>query len=214
MNASPWPELIGYAGSGLVVLSHTMRSIRKLRLINLGGALCMITYGLLIKAYPVVVVNGLITCINIRYLVQMYSAKEYFTPLEVRPDSAYLGYFLRYYAHDIQRFLPGFIYQPSEGQLTLFILRDLVPAGLFIATPMQASGAWLVKLDYVIPGYRDFKTGRYLFSENTDLFKRRGIRRIYTEPGSSVHTAYLRRMGFRPAGGAASHLYCLEIDSE
>jgi len=42
MNPSSVYQLIGYAGSVLVVLSHTMRSVRNLRLINLGGAICFV----------------------------------------------------------------------------------------------------------------------------------------------------------------------------
>ena len=53
-------ELIGYLASVLVALSLTMRSILRLRLINLLGAAFFTVYGLLITAYPVAFLNGLI----------------------------------------------------------------------------------------------------------------------------------------------------------
>ncbi|MCH7845981.1 MAG: hypothetical protein IH850_09150 [Acidobacteria bacterium] len=68
----------------------------------------------------------------------------------------------------IRRFQPRFTYQPSDEQITAFILRDLVPAGLFIGE-VRDDGSIQVKLDYVIPQYRDFKVGRYLYSPRSGL---------------------------------------------
>ena len=53
-----------------------------------------------------------------------------------------------------------------------------------------------VKLDFVIPGYRDFGVGKFLFDENAAWFRERGIRRLVSDPGAR-HAEYLERMGFR-----------------
>jgi GNAT superfamily N-acetyltransferase len=58
-----------------------------------------------------------------------------------------------------------------------------------------------VRLDYVIPSYRDLKIGRYLYSERTDFFRDRGIRQIVSPAGSAEHTRYQRRMGFTAQPG-------------
>ncbi len=147
-------ELIGYLASILVALSLMMRSILRLRLINLLGAAFFTAYGLLIAAYPVAVLNGLIVGINLYYLYEMKRAKNYFTILETHHDAAYLSMFLRYYAEDIKRFFPSFSYSPRERHLIWFIPRDLVPVGLFIAEPKDPD-TLSIQLDYVIPGYRD-----------------------------------------------------------
>jgi hypothetical protein len=89
-------ELIGYLASILVAVSLTMRSILRLRLINLLGSAFFTVYGLLITAYPVAVLNGLIVGINLYYLYVMKRAKNYFTILETHHDAAYLRMFLRY----------------------------------------------------------------------------------------------------------------------
>jgi hypothetical protein len=52
MEASTLYELIGYAASVLVAVALTMRSVLRLRLINLVGAATFTVYGLLIHAYP------------------------------------------------------------------------------------------------------------------------------------------------------------------
>jgi hypothetical protein len=51
-----------------------MRSLLKLRVINLTGALLFTIYGLVIGALPVAALNLFIVLVNIYYLHQMFSA--------------------------------------------------------------------------------------------------------------------------------------------
>lgn len=201
-------EVIGYAASALVAISLMMSSILRLRLINLVGSAAFALYGLLIHAYPVAAMNGFIVLINVYYLYRMLRTREYFRLLSVEPDSQYLRQFLSFYEREIQRFLPGFDHTPRPDDLTVFVLRDMVPAGLLIGRS-EGGGTLCVTLDFVIPQYRDFKIGRYLFTQERDFFRSRGFREIQSEPGNTVHAAYLRRMGFVP--GAAGGRYRLPV---
>lgn len=194
-------EIVGYAASVLVAISLMMSSILRLRIINLVGSMAFVVYGALIGAYPVAVVNLLIVFINLYYLRQMLGSREYFKLLRVRPDAEYLRAFLDFHADEIQRFLPGFRYAPDQRLLVFFVLRDMVPAGLFIGE-RRGDGALRVMLDFVIPQYRDFKTGRYLFRDQAHFFRAHGISEIVSAPGNPTHTRYLRRMGFTPADPA------------
>lgn len=63
-------EMLGYFASVFVAVSLTMRSLTKLRVINLIGSLLFTAYGLIISAYPVAVVNAFIVLVNIYYLQQ------------------------------------------------------------------------------------------------------------------------------------------------
>jgi hypothetical protein len=199
MQAQAWFEIIGYIASILIAISLMMSSILRLRIINLIGSAFFSVYGLLIHAYPVAAVNFFIVLIDIYYLYQMLSTKEYFTLLEVRPDSAYLLRFLAFYEKDIQKFLPGFRYDPQRAGLVLFVLRNLVPAGVVIGQ-LRPDARLLVDLDFVIPGYRDFKAGDYIFRRHSETFLERGIREVYSRAGNPAHESYLRRMGFQPGG--------------
>lgn len=203
-------EVVGYTASLLVAISLMMSSILKLRVINLLGAAFFSLYGLVISAYPIAAVNLLIVGINLYYLYGMWMTKEYFKLLEVRADSAYLKYFLNFYGDEIRRFSPEFDFASTEHQLTLFILRDMVPAGLLIGE-VQNRKSILVRLDFVIPQYRDFKVGAYLFVDHSDYFRGRGIQEILSAPGSREHAAYLRRMGFVPAAQEEASLYRLAL---
>jgi len=57
-------EILGYFGTTLVVLSFLSRSMLVLRLLNAIGAMIITIYALLIDAWPMVWLNGLLAAIN------------------------------------------------------------------------------------------------------------------------------------------------------
>lgn len=206
MFGVPFPELVGYLASALVVLSLTMSSVLRLRLLNLAGAVVFLIYGVLIDAPPIILTNVVIVGINVWFLVKVLTDREFFTVLEVRPDSYYLGEFLRFHADDIHRYQPSFREVPPADCVSVFILRDAVPAGVFVGVP-HGEGTLRVLLDYVLPRYRDFKVGRWLYGPGSSFFTDRGIHRLVAEGGSRTHERYLRRMGYRREGDR----YVLEL---
>jgi hypothetical protein len=187
-------ELIGYAASLMVAVSLMMSSILRLRILNLIGAALFAVYGVLIGSVPVAVVNTFIVGVNIYFLVRLFGAKELFRLLEVAPDSAYLNYFLQLTGDDIRRYLPEFRELPPDA-LSVFILRDVVPAGLLVGE-RRTDGSLLIHLDYVLPNYRDFKVGDFLFRKQAGFFRHRGVSRLVARASTRKHTSYLERMGF------------------
>lgn len=201
-------EIIGYVGSILVAISLMMKSLLRLRVINLFGASFFMAYGVLLKAYPVAFLNGLIVCIDLYYLFEMWRQKDFFTFMEVKPASDYLRTFVNFYKDDISSIIPNYAHQAEESLICFFILRNMVPAGVFIANAQGEEAH--VKLDYVIPNYRDFKVARFIFEENSTFFTQRGIRRFVSEGGSDFHRRYLERMGF----AKREELYVREIGNQ
>ncbi|MBN2540129.1 MAG: hypothetical protein JXB08_01240, partial [Bacilli bacterium] len=53
-----------------------------------------------------------------------------------------------------------------------------------------------IDLDYVVPNYRDFKIGRYIFTKQKALFLERGYKKLIACARNSKHKKYLQRMGF------------------
>jgi CDP-diglyceride synthetase len=196
-------EIIGYIGSVLVAVSLMMKSLLRLRVINLFGAAFFMAYGILLDAYPVAFLNGLIVCIDLYYLYQMWRQKDFFTFMEVKPTSDYLRTFVEFYKDDISGVIPNYAYHAEDSLICFFILRNMVPAGLFIAK-VEGNEAH-IKLDYVIPNYRDFKVARFVFEENSTFFIQRGINRFVSEGGSAFHRKYLERMGFVQTGEMYVH---------
>lgn len=207
MDHLPWLQLLGYAASLLIATSLLMRSIVRLRLINMAGAATFAVYGFLIGAYPVAALNLMTTTINIVQLVRLQRRREIFRTIEIRPDSPYIEYFLNFQASDIRQFFPRFRFDgggPQEGRLVALVLRDLVPAGVLLG---KVNGPRLdIELDYVVPQYRDLKVGRFLFREQTEFFRSRGIREIVSPADTVEHAQYLERIGFARAADGTYRL--------
>lgn len=200
-------QIFGYVASVLVAISLMMSSIVKLRIINLVGAACFSTYGFLIGAYPVFVLNGFIALIDIYYLIQIFGTKEYFRILEVKTNADYLKYFLNFHKNEILKFIPTFNFEPNENYHVMFVLRDTIPAGLVISEYLDDDTIY-VKLDYAIPGYRDFKMGKYVFNE---IFKQKKVKKIYSDSGNKKHQKYLKKMGFEKCTLNNKELFCMDI---
>jgi len=199
-------ELVGYLGSLFIIISLTRTSILHLRLIGLAGSATFLIYALLIEAYPIAVVNVVIISVHLFFLQRLLSKKsEFFTSLELNKDSRYLRHFLDFHGEDIEQHQPGFTFEARDDQIRAFILRDTIPAGVFIGRACT-DDTIEIELDYVIPQYRDFKVANFLYSDRSELFAQRGRRRIWTRPGNDVHVAYFQRLGFVPTtiqGGPA-----------
>lgn len=197
MDLSP-VELIGYLGSLLIIVSMTRTSILHLRLIGLAGSVTFLTYSTLIEAYPIAVVNVVIAGVHLFFLRQLLSRKtEFFGSLELHKNSQYLARFLDFHRDDIEAHQPGFRFTARDDQLRAFILRDMVPAGVFIGRTC-GDDSIEVELDWVVPQYRDFKVAEYLYSDRSNIFAHRTRRRIWARPGSSEHVRYFEGLGFRP----------------
>ena len=107
MPSISWLEAFGYAASVVVAISLMMGSLLKLRWWNLVGASAFALYGLLIKAYPVAVLNGFIALADVYYLIQMYRRREHFQAISLDEASSYLATVLAAHREEIARIFPG-----------------------------------------------------------------------------------------------------------
>lgn len=187
---------LGYVASAVIALSMTMNSIVKFRWINLVGASAFATYGLLIGAFPVVVLNGFIVSVDIYYLLKIYTKRHLFDTLEIRGDNKYLLKFLTYHNDEIQKFFPGFVYKPEMNTVSFFVLRNMAVAGIFLAH-RENDNVLKVGLDYVIPEYRDYKNGKYVYHHLKENFIKEGFKEVVSDGGTTKHIKYLIRFGFR-----------------
>jgi len=187
-------QIIGYIASAIIALSMTMNSIVKFRWINLIGATTMSTYGFVFGAFPVGILNAFILSVDIYYLVKIYSKKESFEILEIKPENRYLIRFLEFNNEDIQKHFPGFSYKPVMNTLSFFIMRDMLVAGVFLAH--KEGNVLKVGLDYVIPKYRDFKNGKYIYFRLRNRFIQSGFDKVVTEAKSKTYSLYLKKQGF------------------
>ncbi len=61
-------DIVGYLASLVLLISFTRKNVTQLRYINTVGCLLFVLYGLLLHAWPVMVTNVCIACINGYYL--------------------------------------------------------------------------------------------------------------------------------------------------
>ncbi len=188
-------EYLGYVASVVIAISMLMNSIQKLRWINLFGAALFSTYGFVIGALPVGLLNGFIVGIDIYYLIKMYSTKDYYRLLEVRHDNKYLEAFLEFHNDEIKKFFPDFQFKPEMNKLSLLILRNMSVAGVILAHEYD-NKTLKIGLDYVIPEYRDQKPGKFVYTQNLYYFSKFGYEKLCSKPHSKTHTKYLKKMGF------------------
>jgi hypothetical protein len=188
-------ETIGYAGSLLVAVSLMMSNIKKLRWINLSGAALFVVYGLFIKAYPVFILNSFICAADIYYISIMYKKKEIFSYWEISYDNPYLEKFLSFYSDDIASFFPAVNKSKNSSTTFIFILRNLLPVGLFAYE--SKSNIVDVKIDYAVPEYRDLKNAKFLYSEETSRLKQKGYEFFRCFSDVPEHKEYLKKIGFK-----------------
>ncbi len=203
-----WIEWIGYAGSALVAVSLMMSAVVRLRVINLAGALIFAAYGALTGAMPVLAVNAFIVVVNAWHLARMARGRRDYFELMPMHDARnpYLRRFLDFHAEDIRRYFPDFEPEALEVPVTVFILRNLAPAGLVICS-REDDASLRVDLDYVLPAYRDFECAKWFYREWGPRLAGSGYERYVARTTTGIHASYLRRMGFAadPARGEGWH---------
>ncbi len=192
-----WQEIVGYTGSLLIALSLMMKNIVRLRKVNLFGASAFAIYGLLVNAYPVLVLNSFISLVDIYYLIDIYRKKDAFSLMPVLdPNHPYLNKFLDFYSYDINKFSPEFNRNNIEEARYYFILRNLVPVGIFIYKVRSLEEAEIL-LDYSIPDYRDLKNAEYLYYAALEFLKEKDIKNLIAKSEVDKHRNYLKRVGFK-----------------
>lgn len=205
-----WLEWLGYLASLIVLMSLLMSSIIKLRWINLLGSSIFSLYGFLIGALPVGFMNLCIGIINIYYLVKIYRSKEYFKILPIEGNSTYFNYFLDFYNGEIEKYSSTSQFNINDSNVSFYILRNLVPAGVFIAS-RHDENTLKVELDFAIPEYRDFKIGNYIYKNSKEYFLNKGFSKFICFSSNNYHIKYLKRMGFKETTDNSSKYFVKSI---
>lgn len=188
-------EILGYVASLVVLVSLVMSSIKRLRWINLFGAMLFSAYGFFIGSIPTGMMNLGIVVIDMYYLYQIYSQKDYFTYLIVNHDSRYLRKLLKTQTEEVPKFFPDFTYESLEEKHLCFIsLRNLNAAGALILRP--EGNQLRVELDFALKQYRDFKTTMFIVERERENLKAEGYNELVITSNVPSHQKYLTRKEF------------------
>ena len=209
MNFDLAKEIVGYVASLIILVSLLMTNVFRLRQINLAGALLFALYGYLIRAWPVVGMNLVIAGIDGWYLLQSmrYSAFYDLAPAS-SVGSEYLKRFFLFNERELLKFAPGLTLEDLLEAHTCILFRNMLPVGLF--SYRQAGPDADIVIDFMIPEYRDFKAGRYLYRTKRMFFKEQGIKRFHAVARHPTQPRYFSQNGFvREEGKSGGYVNAL-----
>lgn len=192
MSSSAVQELIGYAGSILVVISLAMSSVVRLRVVNLAGSFVFGVYGFLIGSIPILVTNVVIACLNVWYLTRELTTLDALSVVVVDADDPFLASFMEHHHADIESHATTDI---SDADVFFVMLRDTTLAGVFGGRRLGTDELEIV-LDYVAPPFRDLRSGECLYADGGRRFAELGFRTLTMRHPDPRHLEYLGEMGF------------------
>jgi hypothetical protein len=237
-------DVLGWAGSALLVFSLLQARVLRFRVLNLAASILLVVFNLALAVWPMVAVNAAIAVINVwhvgRLLRSAHDDRRY-DVVAIGADEPYLGHLLQLHRRDIERFNPGALGEgepagvssaddaagidllagaavrpvgaadrplPSvrggggdgdgDGRLAFLVLTGAETVGVVLAH-RTAPGVAQVDLDYVLPRFRDFTPGEFVYRPD-GAFARQGVRRIMAPRRMREADRYLRDVGFRPSG--------------
>ena len=192
-------NIIGWGGSALVVVSLLQTRILRLRVLNLIGCVILIGFNLAIEVWPMVGMNAVLAVINAAALYGLlrhrHDEAEY-EVLEVNPTDAYLRHVLKTNSKDISSFNPDFTSNTSP--YAFLVQRGERTVGVVLAHD-AGDGRAQIDLDYVLPKYRDFTPGEFVY-RRSDVFTDHGFHQVLAPPRMRDSKPYLNKLGFHPEG--------------
>jgi hypothetical protein len=197
-----WLDIVGWAGSALLVFSVMQARVLRFRALNLLACIVLTVFNGLLGIWPMVAMNIALAAINVYFLVRLVRERhddKAFEVLEVSPTDDYLRHVLRVHGGDILRFQPDFVWDGAlPGHRSYLVLHGDETVGVVLLQDLGEGTAQVV-LDYVTRRYRDFSPGEFVW-RRSQLLKDSGFRRVRTAPG--MVAPYYAKLDFREEGDA------------
>ena len=207
----PWWEVVGWAGSVLVVVSLMQARVWRFRVMNLVGAVLATAYNAVFGIWAFAAMNGAIAVIDAYWLWRLRRERSdaaVYAVVEVASDDAYLRHVLAVHADDVARHhtvpvavVDGALADGPAGELAFLVVRGDETVGVVLVRD-DGDGTGTVLLDWVTPRFRDFTPGEFVYRDS-DVFARHGLRRLVVPTAPPGAVAYLERVGFRRVDGHA-----------
>ena len=194
-------QLLGWAGSALLVFSVLQTRILRLRVFGAVASAVLVVFNAAIAVWPMVAMNVVLTAINVFYIVRLLRTRhdpETFDVVEISPREGYVKYLLERFAVDIQRFHPGFSNDSARADHGFLVLQGAETVGLVLARDAGDATAQ-IDLDYVVPRYQGFSLGEFVYRSGGPLVTL-GYRRAIAPYGMQNAGSYLTDVGFRREG--------------
>ncbi len=204
-----WLEVIGWLGSAVLVWSLAQARVLRFRGLNLVASVVLAGYNAALGVWPMVAMNTVIAGLDTYHLVRLLRSRDdeaTYQVVEVGPDEEYLHHVLRQHAADIERHNPGFAWDRRDSarpggdvpaRAAFLVLRDIETVGVVLLSD-HGGGEGVVELDYVLPRFRDFSVGKFVYRSDGVLHGL-GFDRLVASSRMREGRDYFGRVGFAPA---------------
>ena len=201
-RAVSWLDLLGWAGSALLIYSLMQARVLRFRVLNLVACVVLVVFNAILGIWPMVAMNVALSGINLFFIRRLLGTRHdeaAYQVIEVAGDDAYLLHVLDVHGEDIRRFFPGFT-DPHvwPGRSAFLVTRGDETVGVVMLRD-AGGGTAQVELDYVTPRFRDFTPGEFVY-RRSGLFRDHGFTRVRTAPG--MVAPYYEQLGFERDGDA------------
>ena len=187
---------LGYFASLMLIFALLTKSDLNFRYFGMAGNIFFIAYALIVKAYPVLLTNGILLAINGYYCYILLNLKEDFELMEFSGKEKLIQKFSSFYKADIEKYFPRFKNEDLEGSLNFVVLRNLVIANIF-CVKIDEAGKAEVMINYTVPKYRDFKIGTFIFEREKEFLRTHGVKYLhYTQMENKKHIQFVKKMNF------------------
>lgn len=183
-----WLDVLGWAGSALLIYSIMQARVLRFRVLNLAACLILVVFNALLEIWPMVAMNVVLAAINLWFLRKLLSARhdeKSFEVLEVGPNDEYLRHVLRVHHADILKHQPNLLWDgAAPGRRAYLVQKGDETIGVVLARE-EPDGVLQVELDYVTQRFRDFTPGEFVWRRSS-LLSRDGFRRVVSPPGMAA----------------------------
>ena len=199
-----WLQVIGWLGSALLVASLLQTRLMRLRVLNLIACLILIGFNAALSVWPMVGMNIVLSAINIYFIAKMLRQRHddrVYRAVPIGVGEPLLHDVLTRHATDIAAFNPGLPADVTEGVEHAFLVStgdEIV--GVVLSRQGESPEEQQVVVDYVLPAFRDFTPGEFVFRADGP-FAALGTRRVVANAGMAASEKYLAAVGFEDRDG-------------
>ncbi|MBX9246512.1 hypothetical protein ICW40_17100 [Actinotalea ferrariae] len=195
----PVLEVVGWLGSALLVVSLLQTRVMRFRVLNTVSCVVLIGYNAAVGVWPMAAMNVVLVAINLGVIARMVRRRHDDRTYDAVPiglDEPFLRHLLERHAGDIRTFNPDLPSDVAAACDHAFVVStaDTV-VGVVLTRAGDRPAEQQVVLDYVLPAYRDFTPGEFVFRPDGP-FAALGTRRVVASPGMAASERYLRAVGF------------------
>jgi hypothetical protein len=197
-----WLDVVGWAGSALLVYSVLQTRVMRFRVANLSASAVLAGFNAVLGVWPMVGMNAALVLINVYFIVKMLREKsrgKAFEWLALAASDPYVTRVVDKTADDLRHFYPNFRADLADpGTRAALLFHGDTTMGIVAFQP-GTGGVGELLIDYVVPAYQDFAPGAFVYSADGPL-RAAGLTSVRAVAPSDGTAHYLRHVGFADDG--------------